>query len=257
MGSIPTWFADAWRRSERLIHLAVVPLVTALLAFEKVQQALSVAGPGRFHAGVAIRFPAVVVDLWSFVSLPSAGPGVRVTSPLWLLPVIFVVHSVLAAGYLGSISDGLDDGRYDFAAAVERYFVRLVAYNALVWTVVFAAVVLGVLTGPLVLLLFPLFLLLNYLFFATPYLIVARDTSVVAALRESYARAVDGGPYFKFALQYLAAVLVLSIPTTLMAVNAGPVGILVAAAVTARVGLAFSTGVMRFVHQRTRGPRSD
>jgi hypothetical protein len=211
---------------------------------------------GSFHAGTAFRFPTVVVDLWSFVSLPSLGPGVHVTSPLWLLPFALVVHSALAAGYLGSISEGLDDGRYDFAASVEQYVGRLFAYNALVWTVGLAAFGLGLLTGPLVVLLIPLYVLLNYLFFATPYLIVARDTSVVAALGESYTWAVDGGSYFQFALQYFVAVLLLSIPVTVVAVNLGLVGILFSAAATARVGLAFSASVMQFVHQRARGPHS-
>lgn len=250
MAEVTPRFADAWRRTERLAPLAVVPLITSALSFEKVRRASSAGGPGSFHAGVSFRFPTVVVDLWTFVSLPSAEPGIHVTSPLWLLPLALVVHSALAAGYLGSISEGLDGGGYDFVASVKRYALRLFAYNALVWTVGLAAFGLGVLTGPLVFLLIPLYVLLNYLFFAAPYLIVARDISVVAALEESYTRAVAGGPYFEFAVRYFVAVLLLSIPVTLVAVNLGPAGILVAAAVTARIGLAFSAAVMRFVQQR-------
>lgn len=248
MSDFGTLISEAFDRLGEFGVLAVVPLVTSLLAFDNFERAAA-SGEFDFHAGVVFGFPNAVVDLWTFVSLPASDPGVRVAEPFWLVVVVFAVQSALTAGYLGSINRRLDGDRIDFLGNVRRYLVPITAYQALAWGVTLVALLGGVLTGPFVLLLFPAFLLLNYLFFAAPYLIVVRDASVGAAIRESYEWAIAGGDYFAYGVRYLAAVAAVSIPTTLVAVNLGLVGVAVAAVATAPVGLAFSVATTTFVQR--------
>lgn len=248
MADFASLVREAADRFDDLAALAAVPLFTSLLAFDNIERAAA-GGEFDFHAGVAFSFPNAVVDLWTFVSLPAGEPGVRVAEPLWLLLVVFAVQSALTAGYLGSIHRRLDGERIDFLGDVGRYFPRILAYQALAWGVTLLALFVGILTGPFVLLLFPAALVLNYLFFAAPYLIVVRDASVGTAIRESYEWAIDGGGYFAYAVRHLAAVAAVSIPTTLVAVNFGVVGVVLAAVATAPVGLTLSAATTLFVRR--------
>ncbi len=230
--------------------LAAVPFVTALLAIDNVRRAATTGGYD-FHLGVAFRFPTAVVDLWAFVSLPAAGAGVRVAEPVWLIPVFVLVQSALAAGYLGSIDQWIEERRFDFLRNVERHVRGILGYNVLVWAVTLAVLGFGLLAGPLLLVLVPAFLLFNYLFFAAPYLIVVRGDGVGEALGRSYEWAVAGDEYFAFAVQFLVAVALVSVPTTLVAANFGIVGVAVAALCTAPVGLTFSAATTLFVRAKT------
>lgn len=235
---------DAAREgARRLGGLALVPFVSTFLAWDNVRRAATTEG---FHGGVAFRFPATVIDLWTFVSLPAGPPGLHVSPTLWLAPLVVLVQSALAAGYLGSVHQGLADGRYDFGRNVRRYVAPLFVYGALAWGVGLVTVGLG-LVPPLLVLAVPAFLVLNYLFYATPYLIVARDASLGEALSESYRHAVAGGEYVSFAAGYFLFVLAASIPATILATNFGIAGVVVGAVVTAPVALVLTAAATSFV----------
>ncbi|MFB6296144.1 MAG: hypothetical protein ABEH66_04790 [Halobacteriales archaeon] len=232
----------------RHLALALVPFVSAFLDITNIVRVVSFRGG---HAGITFRFPAAVVDYWTFASVPNQGGGVQATGTLLFVPVVIVVQAGLAAGYLGSIAEATESGRYDFVANVKRYAVPFLGYVAIAFLLGSGAVVLGLLGGPggaalLVLVLVPLFLIFGYLFYATPYLIVLRDAGLVAALEESYGYAIEGGAYAAFAVRYLVAVLLLSVVGTAF-VNLGAVGIVVGAALAAPVGLIFNVAVMEFV----------
>lgn len=238
---------DAWSRVDH--RLAAVPVVTALLQFDKVERVLGFDGG---HVGVTFRFPTPVTDAWTFVSLPNQGGGVNVAGPIPLLAVLVVIQAALAAGYLGGIHQSLRGRDLDFVGAVSRYGASILGYQALVFAVGLVSVVFaaGGLRGAGVLVLLlalPAYLALGYLFFATPYLVVARDLALADALGRSYAMAVEGGDYLDFAWKYLLVVLLLSLVGTALVVNGRLPGILAGAVLAAPVGLALDAATLAFL----------
>jgi len=232
----------------RHLALALVPFVSVFLDVTNIVRVVSFRGG---HAGITFRFPAAVVDYWTFASVPNPPDGVHVTGTLLFVPVAILLKAALAAGYLGSIAEATETGRYDFAANVKRYVVPFLGYIAIAFLLASGGVVLALLGGPggaalLVVLLVPVFLIFGYLFYAAPYLIVLRDAGLVAALEGSYAYAIAGGLYAAFAIRYFVAVLVLSVVGTAF-VNLGAVGVVVGALLAAPVGLVFNVAVMDFV----------
>ncbi|WP_435179038.1 hypothetical protein [Halorussus sp. AFM4] len=242
--SFGTRLQVAWERATDNLPLALVPLLSSLLAPDDVRRVLAAED---LNFGIAFRFPAALPDLWSFVSLPSQPAGVHVSPTLWLLPVAVLVRAGLVAGLLGSAWEAVETGRYDFAANARQHFVPVLVFVALVRVVGVGAVALAATAPLLVLLAVPLFLLLSYLFYATPYLLVVAEDSVGEALARSYDWAVGGGPYLSYAGGYLLAVVAVSVFVSAFVVNLGVVGVAVGAAVTAPVALALTFATTEFV----------
>lgn len=245
---------DGWERALDHLALAVVPLVSSLLAVDNVRRVLEYRGA---HFGLTFRFPTALPDLWTFVSVPSEGPGVHVSPTLYLLPVLILAQSVLVAGLLGSIFEILQTGEYDFPANATEYFAPVLVYQALVGAASFATFGVAVAAFPLAALLVPAilvaFLVLSYLFYATPYLLVVADDSVDEALGRSYEWALAGGPYFAYGGSYLLFVVAVSLVGTAVVVNLGPIGILLGAVVSAPVGLALTFATTEFVTEMADG----
>jgi hypothetical protein len=265
--SEPTFTARlsaAWDDTNGFTELALIPLLAAFLRIDNVAAVLAFEG---FHLGVSLGFPTPIIDVWSFVSPPSIGSGVRsvggvavdaggslaLAPALALVPVLALVRAAITAGYLGSIVRALRTGEYDFAASARRHFVPLVGYEFAVLAVglslVVVALAFGTLADPLVILAIPAYFVLAYLFYAAPYLIVLRDTGLRPALRGSYRLAIDGGPYARFAAAYAAFVALVSIAATVVVVNLGLAGVVLGAAFAAPLGLAANTVTMRFVSE--------
>ncbi|WP_254535796.1 hypothetical protein [Halomarina litorea] len=246
--------SDSWERTRPARGLVVVPFVWSLL---QVGQIFRAVGSDRV-LDVAFPFPKAVVGLWSFVN-PPAPDGFSVAGPLWVLPFALVAEGVLAAGYLGSLEQTFRTGRYDFVANARRYVVDLLVYAVLVALVGFLVVAAALASGILGLLVgVPLFLLAGYLFYAAPFLVVTEDRSIGSALRRSYRLAVAGGEHLAFFVKYLVVGAVVSVPVSLLAYTAGVGGILLASAVAAPVGFAFSATTLAFLRgDRARGRRVD
>ncbi|MFB6353366.1 MAG: hypothetical protein ABEJ92_04710 [Halobacteriales archaeon] len=254
MPSFTTRLADGWDRALDHPALALVPLGTALLATDKVQQVAAFDGA---HFGLRLGLPVGIVDLWQFVSVPDQTAGVGLPLPEALplaavvVPVAIVVRAALAAGYLGSIAEALGRDTFDFGANVRRYFGPFLGYTLVPLLVVLPLALVGVTSlgaaRPLVVLLVPAFIVAAYLFYATPYLIVLRDLDLLAAVRRSYALATAGGPYFQYALGYAGFVLGVSLVGTAVVVNLGLLGVVVGAVAAAPLGLAANAATMRFV----------
>lgn len=254
MPSITTRLADGWRWALDHLPLALVPLVTALLATDKIQRVATFRGG---HFGLKLGLPLGVVDVWQFVNVPNENLGVGLPLPDALpllavvLPVGVVVQAGLAAGYFGSLASARRTGSYDFAASVRRHFVPFLVYTLVPILVLAPLAVLEVASHQgfalVVLVLLPAFLVAAYLFYATPYLVVLRDADIVAALRGSFALAVDGGPYFRYAVGYAGFVLAVSLVATAVVVNLGLLGVVVGAVAAAPVGLAANAATLRFV----------
>ena len=246
--SFATRLGAGWERAVDHLPLAAIPVLSSVANVDGVRRALASDG---VHFGLAFRFPPALADLWTFVSLPSQGPGIHVTPALRYLPVLVVVQSVLVAGYLGSVGDVLSTGEYDFARNVKRYFLRVLAYETLVWLPGIAVFGLGLAAGPLALVALPAYFVLGYLFYATPYLFVVADASLGEALGRSYGLALAGGPYFSYAVGYLLFVVGVSVFATPVAVNLGMVGVVVGTALAAPVALAATFATTEFVAELT------
>ena len=243
MTSFTTYLENAvlWTRDHLL--LAIVPLLSTLLGQDNIRRVLSEDG---FHIGAAFRFPSAILDLWTFVSVPSPAEGFHVSPLLLLLPVFVLLKGTVAAGYLGSIHQSLSGDQYDFTENVFRYGTRLVAFEALVTVVTLATASLVVIGPAALFILLPAYLVLGYLFYGTPYLVVIEGRSVADALAESYRRALRGGSYFSFGIGHLLAVTAVSIPATLFAVNLGLFGVLIGAMGLAPVALTFNAATVQF-----------
>lgn len=243
-----------WSAALDHLPLALVPLVTALLATEKIRRVVGFHGR---HVGLRLGLPVGVVDLWQFVSLPGNAAGVGFPLPsarplaLVVVPLAVLVQAALAAGYFGSLEGALTAGEFDFPENVRQHFVPFLGYTLIPLVVVLPIAVVGLggprSVPPLVIVLVPAFVVAAYLFYATPYLVVLRDLGLVDAARRSYQLATAGGPYLRYAAGYAGFVLALSLVTTAVVVNLGLVGVAVGIVALAPVGLAANAATLRFV----------
>lgn len=252
---ITTRLERGWKLAREHLSLAAVPLVVGLFATDKIGRILAFDGG---HFGVRFALPADVVTVWTFVSVPADGVNLWLSAPtghplaVALVPAVVVLRVALGAGYFGSIHAALRRDEYAFVTNVRRHFVPFLLYSALP--------VLGLLPlfllvaggsagalGPTVVLLLPVVLLLSYLFYATPYLVVLRGTDLLSAARGSYALAVSGGPYARFAVGFATFVFGASLLLTVIVVNLGPVGVVLGLGLGAPLGLACNVATMEFV----------
>lgn len=214
--------------------LAAVPLLSSLLAVEKVQR---VAGFRGMHSGFTLPTPTPVLDLWTFVSVPQTGVNGPSAVPMVALPAFLVVRGVLAAGYLGGIDDALADHPLALAGSVRAYALPMIGFQVLVAGAAAALVPMASLSAVV---LVPLTLALvagSYLFYGTPYLVVTAEEGLVGALGHSYRLATSGGAYAGLFVSLLAGGAALSAVATSVVVNLGLVGVLVGAVLVAPLAL--------------------
>ncbi|GKZ16203.1 hypothetical protein [Haladaptatus sp. T7] len=244
--SFGDYLSDGFDRLGTLLPLALVPLFATFLHLDNIRRATSFTG---YHLGATFRFPTAIPTFWTFVSLPNQGVGVHVSPTMYFAPVTIVVESVLAAGYLGSVRDAIETGRYDFARNAKEYFVPLLGYTLLVWAVLLVAFGVGVAFAPLLFVALPVMLILSYLFYGTPFLVVVDDCSLGEALRRSNDLAVGGSDadttYGSFGVGYLVFVFVASLVGTLF-INLGVVGVVLGAVLSAPVALALTAATVEF-----------
>ncbi|WP_458189934.1 hypothetical protein [Haladaptatus sp. NG-WS-4] len=236
------YLSEAFDRVGALLVLATVPLFATFLHVDNVRKVM--AAPG-FHFGVAFRFPTSIPTFWTFVSVPNPDSGVFVSPTLFFAPIFVVVESALAAGYLGSVRDGVETGTFDFVTNVRAYFRPLLGYTVLVWLVQLLAFALGLLFFPLLLVALVAMLVLAYWFYGVPYLVVVADLSLDAALRRSFELATTDSAYFEYGTRYLLFVLAVSLVGTLF-VNLGVVGVVLGAVFAAPLALALTVATVSF-----------
>lgn len=191
---------DAAATARSIAYLAIVPVVSTLLAFEKLARTAT-AGPG---GGVKFPMPTALPDLWTFVSVPSTGVSFNLGVPLVFTPVFFALAAVLIAGYVGSIDAALDDEHPDFVGSATDYAVPVLVVQLVVIAVTIAgfgfALVGGMALAPLSIL---FMVAAGYLLWAAPILVVTRDIGALEALQSSIDHALQGGRYATFSLAYL------------------------------------------------------
>ena len=228
---------------ERLLPLALVPLLTALLNVED----LAATAETDTVVSVSASFPVYRYDLWSIVDSPGDG-GASASVPfdsvgplalvVPLLGAYVVVSGTLSAGYFGSIAEEITTGRFDFVANVRRFAVRLIALEALVLAAVLLAVAPLAAFPPLFVFAVLALLVLSYLFFPTVYVLVLEDRGIESAIRRAYGLVTRHRPLWFF-LALVAVTALCSVPLSALAYT-GPVPAVVAAVVAAPIGLAFN-----------------
>ncbi|KTG09362.1 hypothetical protein AUR64_16410 [Haloprofundus marisrubri] len=261
MASFTTRLADGWEKAGWMTTLALVPAVVTVTSLQNIVNTLSASRTG---GGVAFLIPTGIVNLWSFVSVPSPQQGEMTldiggipvgsfeaaATALGLVFVTTVVRATLAAGYFGSIREGFTSEKYDFQRNVRRYAVRMLGYELLPLVALLPAILFALEGGAVGFALFvPVFLsslVAGYLLAATPYLVVLRDLSLVEALVESVRVTTTVG-FFRFVLALFVAALPLSFALSTVVRQLGVVGILCGALMLAPVGLACNAATMRLV----------
>jgi hypothetical protein len=210
--------SSAGRRLDRLLLLAVVPLVAGIASPGNFSRIAADTSTMRF--GVSFGFPSAVATGWDFVSLPNPEPGLNVypaglgtVQGVGLILGSAALTGVLAAAYLGALRrDLLDEG----AGASDglRRLPALVAFELLV--ALFALGLAGVATVSLALVLvgLALSLYLAYRLYPTPYLVIMEDRSLADALHRSVVLSSRGGPYTNYFVKYLLAVAAVSLVAT-------------------------------------------
>lgn len=256
MPSIIGWLGRAAEPFDRLLPLALVPLVATLLDVGRLAELLE---PDDRVFSVTFGVPRAVTTLWSFLNVQaqgvSLGPvGLAALSPAVVLATVasVVVTALLAAGYLGSI-DACLDGEYEFVAELRRYARPFVGLGVLQAAVGIGVLAPAILFPPLLVPAFAVVLGLAYLFFAAPYLIVTDGLSLVPALRKSYGVATADGRCLGFFLGYVVVNAVASVPVSWLAFNYGPAGVALAVLVVAPVALLLNTATLLFVRSLSAG----
>ncbi len=249
MVSLIALLSEAAERTDRTLPLAAVPLVVSLLAVDKLRR---VAGFDGVNFGVSFGFPSAVTGGWTFLSLPSGGPGMTVypsNLPSFAVATAAatLVTAALGAGYLGSLRRAIAGKQRQFLADTRAYVAPLLLFQAASLAASLTFVGAALVSPALLVVVVPVLVALAYLFYATPYLVVTGDRSVVSALSASYGYATEGGEYASFFLRYLAATAVVSLPAVPLFTSLGLIGSLAGMVVLAPVGLLFDDATMAFL----------
>lgn len=251
MVSLTALLSDAAERTDRTLPLAAVPLVVSLFAVDKFRRVAAFDG---VNLGVSFGFPSTVTGGWTFLSLPSGGPGLSVYPSNLPSFAVFtaaatLVTAALGAGYLGSLRRAVAGEPRQFLADTRAYFLPVLLFQVASLAASLAFIGAALVTPLLLLLVAPVLVALAYLFYATPYLVVTGDRSVVPALSASYGYATDGGEYASFFLRYLAVTALVSLPAVPLFTSLGLVGALAGMVVLAPVGLLFDDATMSFLRE--------
>ena len=228
--------------------LAVVPFVLALWSGNR-----PVHDTGGVHLGLSGSLPYPVTGGWSFLDFPSTGVTETLTtdpvgSTGLLAPLLGVlVTAVLAAGYLGTIHRRLAGEQPQVLTDVRRYTVPVLGFQLFVFISVIALVLIGALSAPFVLVTFVGLIGGGYFFYPALFVIIAEDRDLLSALQRSYAITRSGGAAFSYAVRYLIATALVSIPATAVFVNLGYPGTLAGLILLAPVGLVFDITTMAFI----------
>lgn len=239
---------------------AAIPALTTLFHVENVGKVLAADG---INVGLRFALPIPISDGWKFVST-SFGDGMQVAGPrstvgVGVFAVGLVLQGILAAGYLGGVRARLRGSDRSFGESVRRYFVPFFGFGLLL-TLLFVPPVLFALAGTPLSLLVPgwllVFFAISYLVYAAPYLVVVEECGLVSALTRSVSLATGSDAYLRFALGYAGVVAVASLPATAVVANTGVLGVVVAIAILAPLGLVFDLATLQFVADVVEAERS-
>lgn len=199
---------DAAETAGSVPHLALVPVIATLLAYEKLVKTAA-AGPG---GGMKFPIPAALPDLWTFVSVPNTGVSVELGVPLLLAPGFIVLQSALTAGYVGSIDAALEAERPNFTDHVAAHTLPVLGVQLVMFALTVASFGFALVGGMALAPVSVLFgLVVGYLLWAAPILAVVRGRGVGDALVASTTHALNGGRYAAFTVGYFVVGIVASL----------------------------------------------
>lgn len=255
--------SDAVSYAGRLAPLAAVPFVASLARWRDV---VSTATESGYDFGIKFGFPHPLADLWTFVD-PPTGDGLTIETPAFVdgslavnvTATVFVavfVGGLLMAGYLGSIEQYVESGRYDFLQNVATYGLAMVGYQCLVFVGAAGFLLPAVVSPLLFVAALPFLVVVAYLLYPTPYLVVSKDLPLSHALERSVALTKEGGDPLVFFIAYALSVAGMSLPLSVLT-NAGFPGVLVAAILASGVGLVLTIATVLFVRELLAKPTAD
>ncbi len=132
--SFVDYLSNGFGRLSDLLPLALVPFFAAFLHIDDIRKTLQFTG---YHLGVRLQFPTGLPTFWTFASVPnSTAPGVHISPTLYFAPIYIVVTSILVAGFVGSIGEFTETGRYEFNANARNYFLPFLGYTVLRWAII-------------------------------------------------------------------------------------------------------------------------
>lgn len=235
---------EAWGKFEETKWLLSVPVVMSLMNYGKVLEALKLEG---FHFGIQFPLPEPTPTLWSFVSLPGKASG-ALFSPedVTFMVLMVLLGSYLEAGYLGSIRDEVLMRESSFLRNAGRDFSEFLKFNAMLHAVMMFLILTAVVSPLMALLAFLGLLLFLYAVYGTPFLISIYNLGFMDALTKSLSMAKNGGEYLDYAVKYLAAGALISIPLTLVVANMGISGLVVGLIISTPISLTLSTATVLF-----------
>ncbi|RKD93800.1 hypothetical protein [Halopiger aswanensis] len=206
--------------------------------FEGSGGAAPVGGPTTTGPEITIETPveSIVLPVDAVGSAEIAWLGIA-------LLAYGAIGAAVAAAYLGGIDRRLRDEPAVLLACVVDYAPRLFAYYLVVFAAFLALLPIALIAPALVILAIPLVLVLGYLFYAAPFLLVVADAGVLEAFRRSYAFAMAGGAYFRFAVGHVVAAAIVSLVLSIL-LNGGVVGFALALLIASPVGLVLTAATV-------------
>lgn len=247
--SIGSLFDQTVTHLNRLLVLALVPLVTALLNVSDLLATAETRG-----MSVTASFPFGQYDLWSFVDAPSDG-GIAVEVPFGtmesvvlaapLLVTYIIISGILSAGYFGSIASAITTGSFDFRASVYQFAVRMIALEALIVVAVIGIFLPLLVVPPLFVIVLLLMLVVAYFLFPTVYILVLEDRGIESSLRRAHELVSEHHP-IGFFLSLVGATVACSIPLSFLAYS-GLGGAVIATLAAAPLSLTFNVATALMV----------
>lgn len=261
MARFRDFLEKGWEYAKQVIILWLIPLVATFLSIGNILTVMQFYG---LHVGVKLSFPVAIIDLWNFVSTPSSEGG----APTSLAPTsniisfavysiaLILIQSALAAGYLGSLSEYVDEEEFHFTENGGNYLREFLLYYLLLWVLfhlesllAFFPLYLGASSIPFFLLI-PFVLFVSYLLYGIPFLIVTTDQGFSYCLNRSIYLAVNEAwgkkGYCQYGLKYLGFTALISVPMTILTVNLNILGIIFGGLLVMPLALTLNTGTLLF-----------
>jgi hypothetical protein len=249
-------FSKGYQLAKRLSYLAALPFLLDIVSLTGMY--LSSENLYSFRIGAKFSLPFYFPSLTNVYPFPSAaGPptdvpnfGGGLLAPTFAV-LFTAVLGFLSAGYLGKIQAAVSGSDSTFAAAANKYFVRLFAYG-LVWLFLAFLVLLFAEAVSLAFLYVASLFVLTYFIFLTPFAVVAEN----CGLAEAFSRSVkittsQASRVLPFVVVYALATLVVSVPVYLL-LNLSIFGFFLAVAGFAFVGTALVASTSFFYYELTR-----
>ena len=238
---------DAFRSGAKslglIIKLAFVNFVLSLINVGGIMSIIQFSG---FRVNFMFTLPTVIPTLWDFIGMDpvngvSINPGNVLLSALYVVVAAFLQYFYIYYMIRRLINPSI--------GVSGRRLIDIFLYNAILLAVVLMIMFtyIGTASMPLTTLLIILYLIAYYFIYGTPYIVVLRNAGLREALNAAVKTAVNGD-YLTFTILYGLITLVLSPVMSAIAYGGKIIGIIVASAMAAPIGLWLSASTLMMMN---------